>query len=63
MNRDLLIEAREAMVILLTFFEDVTSEDITLPFISNSKKLREFTKNYDLEYVYRVYEKLNDLKG
>ena len=63
MDKELIIEAREAIAILLHFYEDLTCEDITLPFISDPTIFKKFVNNYDLDYVYKVNEKLKQLKG
>ncbi|MHA1150809.1 MAG: hypothetical protein ACTSR8_21525 [Promethearchaeota archaeon] len=60
--KKLLIEVREALVVLLTFYEDITDEQAMLTFIADRDKLIELSKNYDIRFVYTIYEKIKDLK-
>lgn len=60
--KDLFFETREALVVLLMFYEDLTCEEAMASFISDRQKLVEFAKNYDLEFVYSIYEKIKNVK-
>ena len=60
--KELLFGAREALVVVLSFYEDLTDKKATPTFIADYKKLLEFSKNYDIEFVYAVYEKIKNLK-
>ena len=48
--KDLFFEASEALVVLLSFYEDLTCEEAAPAFISDREKLVDFAENYDLDF-------------
>ena len=60
--KDLFFESRDALVVLLAFYEDLTCEKDTPAFISDRERVVAFANNYDIEFVFNIYEKIKDFK-
>ncbi|MHA1249003.1 MAG: hypothetical protein ACTSRP_03330 [Candidatus Helarchaeota archaeon] len=60
-HEKLLLEMLDALVVMLSFYEDLTDKHATPSFISNFDKFLEFTKNYDIAFVYETYNKIKKI--
>ena len=60
--KNLLLETRDALVVMLSFFNDLTDKSLSLPFISDFDKLIEFANNYDHLFVRKLYDKIKKIK-
>ncbi|MHA1437832.1 MAG: hypothetical protein ACTSPD_09645 [Promethearchaeota archaeon] len=61
-HEKLLLETRDALAVMLSFYEDLTDKHAAPSFISDFDKFIEFTKNYDIAFVYETYDKIKKIK-